>query len=72
MIQVFAPTDAAFAKFLKKEKLTSAELLANPTLLKAVLSYHIVPESLTPSELGSGKNGQLDTLLDGETLFVRV
>ena len=69
--QVFAPTDAAFAKFLKKEKLSAAELLANPTLLKAVLSYHIVAgEALSVAELGSGKNGQLSTLLPGQTLFV--
>ena len=70
LLQVFAPTDAAFAKFLRSMKLTSAQLLANPTLLKTVLSYHVVPEALTLAELGSGKNGQLDTLLDGETLFV--
>lgn len=69
--QVFAPTDAAFAKFLKKEKLTSAQLLANPVLLKSVLSYHIVAgEALTVAQLGSGPYGQLQTLLDGQSLFV--
>ena len=39
---VFAPTDAAFTAFLADKKLTAAQLLANSTLVSAILSQHIV------------------------------
>ena len=48
---VFAPTDAAFAK-LPAGALD--QLLANPTQLRAVLTYHVVPSRVTASQVTNG------------------
>ena len=40
---VFAPTDAAFSALLSELGLTKAALLANTSLLTAVLTYHVLP-----------------------------
>jgi transforming growth factor-beta-induced protein len=45
---VFAPTDAAFAKV---PKATLAALAKHPAQLKAVLLYHVVPGSVTASDV---------------------
>ncbi len=42
-LTVFAPTNAAFEALLRERHLTKAQLLANKTLLTAVLTYHVVP-----------------------------
>ena len=48
---VFAPTDAAFAK-LPAGALD--QLLANPTQLKAVLTYHVIPSRVMASQVTNG------------------
>ena len=53
---VFAPTDEAFKAV---PAATMAALAADKARLKAVLTYHVVPGSLTSSEL---KNGPVKTV----------
>ena len=48
---VFAPTDAAFAK-LPAGALD--QLLANPTQLRAVLTYHVVPSRVMANQVTNG------------------
>jgi len=62
---VFAPTDAAFAKV---PKATLAGLAKHPAQLKAVLLYHVVPGSVTASEvvkLSSAKT------LEGSSVLIK-
>jgi len=40
---VFAPTDSAFEALFAETGLTAEEVLENPALLSAVLSYHVAP-----------------------------
>lgn len=56
-ITLFAPNDAAFAK-LPKAKLNA--LMANPTELKKVLSYHIYPGKITQADVSAGKIKSLE------------
>lgn len=63
---VFAPTDAAFKKVPKS---TLTALLGNRAKLKAVLLYHVVPGSVTASDvvkLSSAKT------LNGKSVRIRV
>jgi uncharacterized surface protein with fasciclin (FAS1) repeats len=60
-LTVFAPNDEAFRAVPAK---TLAELSGDKELLKAVLSYHVVPARLTAGEV---KNGTAKTL-NGATL----
>ena len=53
---VFAPTDEAFKAVLTA---TMAGLAGDKARLKAVLTYHVVPGSLTPTAL---KNGPVKTV----------
>jgi uncharacterized surface protein with fasciclin (FAS1) repeats len=54
-ITVFAPTDDAFAKIPKK---TLNAVLKDKKTLTAILTHHVVPETLTPDNLA----GTFDTL----------
>ena len=54
-ITVFAPTDDAFAKIPKK---TLNKVLADKETLTAILTHHVVPETLTPDNLA----GTFETL----------
>lgn len=56
-ITLFAPNDAAFAK-LPKAKFNA--LMANPTELKKVLSYHIYPGKVTQADVSAGKIKSLE------------
>jgi uncharacterized surface protein with fasciclin (FAS1) repeats len=47
-ITVFAPTDDAFAEIPKKQL---NEILADKEMLTAILTHHVVPETLTPDNL---------------------
>lgn len=47
-ITVFAPTDDAFAKIPAK---TLKKVLADKATLTAILTHHVVPETLTPDNL---------------------
>ena len=63
---VFAPTDAAFAKL---PKATLAALAKHPAQLKSVLLYHVLPGSVTASDvvkLSSAKT------LEGSSVLIKV
>jgi len=66
-LDVFAPTDEAFANALASLGITADQLLAQTDLLRKILAYHVVAEGAacdgTPS-------GVLNTLLPGQTLQV--
>jgi len=49
---LFAPTNDAFKAVPAK---TMADLAANPDLLKAVLSYHVVPSKLLAADIANSK-----------------
>jgi uncharacterized surface protein with fasciclin (FAS1) repeats len=61
---VFAPTDAAFAK-IPKDQLNA--LMANKTLLTALLTYHVVPGKVMSTDL---KNGMMIKTVPGENLII--
>ncbi len=63
---VFAPTNAAFAK-LDPEVLNT--IISTPSLLTALLQYHVVAGEVTSSML---TNGAVPTLLSGESIAVDV
>ncbi|WP_209329977.1 fasciclin domain-containing protein [Lunatimonas salinarum] len=50
---VFAPTDAAFARFLEDNNLTAEQLLASENLVD-ILSYHVVAGSVPSSAVAAG------------------
>lgn len=52
---VFAPTDDAFAALLTELKLTKAQLLADKTLLRTVLQYHVVGSKVAKADVPLGK-----------------
>jgi uncharacterized surface protein with fasciclin (FAS1) repeats len=52
---LLAPTNAAFASLLTELGTTKDELLANKTLLSAVLTYHVVPASVPKASVPLGK-----------------
>lgn len=56
---VFAPTDAAFAKLLKKLGITAEELLAREDL-KDILLYHVLSGKVMSTDLKDG--AQVETL----------
>lgn len=51
-ITVFAPTNKAFSKV---PKATLDNLLANPGLLKRVLTYHVVPKRIQSGDIPMGE-----------------
>lgn len=59
---VFAPTNEAFDKLFKALNTTAAGVLAQPNLVKAVLSYHVVPKEVF-TRRGPNKVLDLTTLL---------
>lgn len=63
---VFAPTNAAFAK-LDPETLNN--IIGNPTLLTALLQYHVVNGSVKSSDLSTGS---VNTALSGQSIDVNV
>ena len=65
---VFAPTNEAFGK-LGDEQVQSLLEPENRDQLTKVLTYHVVPGTLTASDLSDGQ--ELDTVA-GETLTVKV
>lgn len=58
---VFAPTDQAFEKLLKKLDITAEELLAREDL-KKILLYHVVPGKVMSGDLKDGMT--VKTLVD--------
>ena len=63
---VFAPTNAAFAK-LDPETLNN--IIGNPTLLTALLQYHVVNGQVYSKDL---TDGEVNTALSGQTILVDV
>jgi len=63
---VFAPTDEAFSKVPKP---VLDALLANKTLLTAVLTYHVVPEEVMSSDL---KKGMSVKTVEGSDLTITI
>lgn len=53
-LTVFAPTNQAFANLLNELGMTKSQLLANPALLKQVLTYHVVPATVYSSQVKPG------------------
>ncbi len=54
-LTVFAPTNAAFAALLSDLGVTKEALLANKTLLTAVLSYHVLGSKVARADVPVGK-----------------
>merc|ERR1712176_1089710 len=67
-LTVFAPTDDAFAKLLKKSNVTAEEVLGNKDFLTTVLKYHVVGDVVPFEDFTNGQ--ELPTLLKGESLSV--
>jgi len=65
---VFAPTNAAFAKL---PKATLNEVGSNPTLLKKVLTYHVVKGKVTAATVVT-LNGKSAKTLSGSSVKVAV
>jgi len=63
---VFAPTNAAFAKL---DPAVLNNIIGNPTLLTALLQYHVVSGEVNSSDL---TNGAVGTLLSGQSINVDV
>lgn len=55
-ITVFAPTNDAFAKIPKADL---DKVLADRAMLTKILTYHVVPQRLTPEQLASGEYATL-------------
>jgi uncharacterized surface protein with fasciclin (FAS1) repeats len=53
-LTVFAPTNAAFAALLTELNVSKADLLANKTLLTAVLGYHVVSGRVLKADVPVG------------------
>ncbi|GAA3742482.1 fasciclin domain-containing protein [Streptomyces tremellae] len=56
-ITVFAPTNEAFAKI---PKATLDKVLGDKAMLTKILTYHVVGQKVTPSQLGSGSFTSLE------------
>lgn len=64
---VMAPTNDAFAALLQELGVTKEQLLANKPLLASVLTYHVVPGSVTQSQIPFGTP---ITTVQGQTFTV--
>lgn len=63
---LFAPNDGAFLTFLNDQGMSYNQLLADQTLLQSVLTYHLVPGTVTVEDIQAGQNS-LQTV-NGATL----
>lgn len=63
---LFAPNDGAFLTFLNDQDMSYSQLLADQALLQNVLSYHLVPGTVTVEDIQGGENS-LETV-NGATL----
>jgi len=64
---VFAPTNAAFADLLAELGVTKAQLLADTTLLTAVLTYHVIPGLALVADITPGMQ---PATVQGETFDI--
>jgi uncharacterized surface protein with fasciclin (FAS1) repeats len=65
---VFAPTDAAFARLLKRLHVTPAQLLAQPGKVASILKYHVIAGKVPSSALG---RRTVATTLNGKKVAIR-
>jgi len=63
---IFAPTNAAFAKL---DPAILNNIISTPSLLTALLQYHVVSGNVKSSDL---TNGPVETLLSGQTVDVNI
>ncbi|MBP2325945.1 putative surface protein with fasciclin (FAS1) repeats [Kibdelosporangium banguiense] len=71
-VTVFAPTNDAFAKLPKADL---DKVLADKALLTKILTYHVVPKTVTPTDLTDGsfdtvEKGRLTTMGSGQAFTV--
>jgi uncharacterized surface protein with fasciclin (FAS1) repeats len=72
-LTVFAPTNEAFAAALDALGLTAEELLADTETLTAILTYHVLGDTVTSSDLAAADTEEITvTTLSGEDLTVLV
>lgn len=68
---VFAPTDAAFADLLAGLNMTAEDVLANKSLLDAVLAYHVVPGvALNAESVAAADGAVVGTVLPEHVLTI--
>lgn len=72
-LTVFAPTNAAFEAALAALGLTAEELLADTETLTAILTYHVLGDTVTSADLAAAGTEEITvTTLSGEDLTVIV
>jgi transforming growth factor-beta-induced protein len=72
-LTVFAPTNEAFEKALEALGITAEELLGDPETLTAILTYHVLGEVVTSSDLtAAGLESIPVETLNGAELVVQV
>ena len=72
-LTVFAPTNEAFEAALEALGLTAEELLADTETLTSILTYHVLGEVVTSSDLAAAGSEQVPaTTLNGAELVVVV
>ena len=72
-LTVFAPTNDAFAAALEALGLTAEELLADTETLTAILTYHVLGEVVTSSDIAAAGAEEIPVeTLSGEELVVTV
>jgi uncharacterized surface protein with fasciclin (FAS1) repeats len=64
---LFAPNDGAFLTLLNDEDMSYADLLANQTMLQDILTYHLVPGTVTAEQIADGEVTSAATI-NGATL----
>jgi uncharacterized surface protein with fasciclin (FAS1) repeats len=72
-LTVFAPTDEAFAAALEALELTAEELLADTETLTSILTYHVLGEVVTSSDIAAAGVEEIPVeTLNGAELIVVV
>lgn len=72
-LTVFAPTNAAFEAALSSLGLTAEELLADTETLTAILTYHVLGDVVTSTDIADAGSEEIPvTTLSGEELVVTV
>jgi transforming growth factor-beta-induced protein len=72
-LTVFAPTNEAFEKALEALGITAEELLGDPETLTAILTYHVLGEVVTSSDLAAAGLESIPVeTLNGAELVVQV
>lgn len=67
---VFAPTNTAFENILAELNITAEELLANDTMLQSIVTYHVVPGTVSAHDVTTVDHGTLVETLQWESLRV--